>query len=179
MMDPLEEFLAKDSLYTSAQKERIEKGIEDEEDEPVQRDILLYQSLTHLTSLICNLQSKKHQSPLNPPLTKCSPLSLQKCKTSNPPNPKPYPNPKQSNLQVPLTSLYSPIDSKTSSKISMYQTFITQIMHLQTSIFKKLVLVPLGSLGQVAAEHNLFINKSKCLSFMHTFRFACLCAKCG
>ena len=57
--DPVEEFLMKDSLMTSAQKEREKKGIEDtKEDDKIQKDIVLYQSLSNILLLISNIQLK-------------------------------------------------------------------------------------------------------------------------
>jgi len=62
LIDPVQQFLAKESLLTSGQKEKIDRGVdEDEEDEKesiIQKDIIMYQSLSNLLMLISNLSSK-------------------------------------------------------------------------------------------------------------------------
>ena len=62
IVDPVQEFLMKDSLMTSAQKERQQSGVEEMKDEDkIQKDIILYQSLSHLLLLISNIQWKSEK----------------------------------------------------------------------------------------------------------------------
>ena len=56
ILDPVQEFLQKDSLMTSAQKERNDDVEMSEEDNQIQKDIILYQSLSALLIFISNLQ---------------------------------------------------------------------------------------------------------------------------
>ena len=56
LLDPVQEFLQKDSLMTSAQKESANDVEMSEEDNVVQKDIILHQSLSALLIFISNMQ---------------------------------------------------------------------------------------------------------------------------
>jgi hypothetical protein len=141
MIDPVEEFLAKDSLMTSAQKERKDKGIDEDDDVVVQKDIIIYQSLSNLLMLISNLQNKSYSANRNNLMFD----QLFKIFT---------------NLSEAMNELKSYQKRESYSPESL-QTSIRQLLHLQNSAFRRLSIKSLENIGSsLSVEHNSFINKS-------------------
>ena len=139
MIDPVMEFLAKDSLMTSAQKERQDKGIEEDEesDNKSQNGVLLYQSLSNLLLLISGLQSKigiTEQTTVGKLFT-CISNSLQ-------------------SIQV--------LNGKEGYSVENIRGSLRQLLSLQSSSFTRIVVKSLSSIDEnLTSHHNIFINESK------------------
>lgn len=138
--DPIQEFLAVDSLMTSAQKERQEKGIEGEEDdeEPkTQNDIILYQSLTNLLLLISGLQSK---------VDFCKKITVGKL---------------FSQVSGSLSKI-SKLSNKEGYSVESTKSSLRQLLNLQSSLFTRIVIKSLDQIEKkMSSRHNTFINDSK------------------
>ncbi|CAI2375501.1 unnamed protein product [Moneuplotes crassus] len=137
MIDPVEEFLAKDSLMTSAQKEREEKGIEDEEeDSKPQNDIILYQGLSNLLLLISGLQSKVDIDSKS--LTRKIYTSIS------------------SSLEIVKET-----DGEDGYLIEVTKSNLRKLLTLQSAAFTRIVLGSLSkSTEKLSQEHNKYTNKS-------------------